>query len=217
MSEFTSPPFNNDSDWLDDSCDLCFDDLEARLFDFGSSIDTPAIDAEQQVIEASDLLPTPRASLRDDFIAEVAKIEQRRERLRKTQSSRFFAGFRLHSLATQRFPQPRSPLSRTRLPPASHNRWPAAVVLRARRPTLGPSKPSTAARKEDRDDPQKLRRGRVSVVGKPANRTRFPSWPPCLENLEAVFRCETHNEVGNPDEADFSRSEPAGYRVAVLP
>ena len=84
MSEFTSPPFNNDSDWLDDSCDLNFDDLEARLFDFGSSIDTPTIDAEQQVIEASDLLPTPRASLRDDFIAEVAKIEHRRERLRKT-------------------------------------------------------------------------------------------------------------------------------------
>ena len=84
MSEFTSPPFNNDSDWLDDSRDLSFDDFEARLFDFGSSIDTPAIDAEQQVIEASDLLPIPRASLRDDFIAEVAKIEQRRERLRKT-------------------------------------------------------------------------------------------------------------------------------------
>ena len=79
MSEFTSPPFSNDSDWIDDSGDQNFRELESRLFGF----DTEPIDAEQQVIEASDLLPTPRASLRDDFIAEVAKIGQRRERLRK--------------------------------------------------------------------------------------------------------------------------------------
>lgn len=84
MSEFTSPPFNNDSDWIDDSGDQSFRDVESRLFGFDASpIDGPAIDAEQQVIEASDLLPTPRASLRDDFIAEVAKIGHRRERLRK--------------------------------------------------------------------------------------------------------------------------------------
>ena len=84
MSEFTSPPFNNDSDWIDDSGDQSLSDLEARLFGFDAEpVDRRAIDAEQQVIEASDLLPTPRASLRDDFIAEVAKIGQRRERLRK--------------------------------------------------------------------------------------------------------------------------------------
>jgi len=89
MPEFTSPSFHNDSDWSDDSSDLSFHDLEARLFDFGDPeagapvVGGCAFDAEQQVIEATDLLPTPRASLRDDFIAEVAKIEQRRERLRK--------------------------------------------------------------------------------------------------------------------------------------
>ncbi len=93
MPEFTSPSFPNESDWSDDSSDLSFHDLEARLFDFGDpEAGAPvagamepgglAFDAEQQVIEATDLLPTPRASLRDDFIAEVAKIEQRRERLR---------------------------------------------------------------------------------------------------------------------------------------
>ncbi len=84
MSEFTSPPFDDNFDWIDESSEPVFRKFEARLFEFAApDFDAPSIDAEQHVIEASDLLPPPRASLRDEFIAEVAKIEQRRERLRK--------------------------------------------------------------------------------------------------------------------------------------
>lgn len=96
MPEFTNDPLFNDAlfkdaDWTDGSSDLNSRDLEARLFEFAATpevnefdaTDTSGVDAEQSVIEASELLPTPRGSLRDDFIAEVAKIEQRRERVRK--------------------------------------------------------------------------------------------------------------------------------------
>jgi hypothetical protein len=84
MPEFNSPSYDSHSDWSNDSTDRSFRDLEASLFEFAvPATHLPEMDAELCVLEASDLLPAPRASLRDEFIAEVARIEQRRERLRK--------------------------------------------------------------------------------------------------------------------------------------
>ncbi len=85
MPEFTTEPFDYDENWSPDLFEL-----EETLSAFSDEPDGNAAaaelsvaEAELRVIEASDLLPTLRASLRDEFIAEVAKIEQRRERVRK--------------------------------------------------------------------------------------------------------------------------------------
>lgn len=105
------PDNNRESDcrdWLDSSCaddSRCTDDSHGHDFrdtDRASDTDTlhqwsvhssrPRImDAEQFVIDASDLLPPVRGSLRDEFISEVARIEIRRERLRKVPLAFAFA------------------------------------------------------------------------------------------------------------------------------
>ncbi|MBI1310149.1 hypothetical protein GC176_02490 [bacterium] len=88
-NRFDVPRFDEESGtdgWTAD-----FRECDSPLTEFSSSsefrgsdrLERLTIDAEQFVIEATDLLPIPRASLRDAFIAEVAKIEQRRERIRK--------------------------------------------------------------------------------------------------------------------------------------
>ncbi|MHC4879283.1 MAG: hypothetical protein ACYTGL_22740 [Planctomycetota bacterium] len=84
MPEFTTQPFDSDDNWSPGLFEL-----EEKLSAFSdapdgrAAVELSVAEAELRVIDASDLLPTPRASLRDEFIAEVAKIEQRRERVRK--------------------------------------------------------------------------------------------------------------------------------------
>ncbi len=158
MSEFTSPPFNNEiptgSTIRATSASTT---SKPGCSTSASSIDTPAIDAEQQVIEASDSAADSASQCADDFIAKSLKIEASRA-FCKTPVVAFLCWFPSAFSGHAAIRQPRSPLSRTRLPLPVTTAGPA-VVVRARRPTLAPVEAFDGRdEKEDRDDPQKLRR-----------------------------------------------------------
>ena len=67
----------SDSDFSDD---LEFESLESRLHAAGLVCD---FQSEEELVATADEVPQPRASLRTEFLDEVAAIERRREQLRR--------------------------------------------------------------------------------------------------------------------------------------
>lgn len=63
-----------------------FSSLESRLVAAGGSAGFPdawPASPEEEIVALADELPQPRAGLRSEFLAEVCRIERRRDRLRK--------------------------------------------------------------------------------------------------------------------------------------